>query len=109
MASVRTTVGADVFDQNLEHVSLLSNQLVPSEYFTNGLAQFCDHVAYHYDVHSISMPIVLLNVAATSTEKSGIWRSNVERFPLNLYSLIVGNSCKCEIYIVRIGSTNNFY
>lgn len=95
MASSRSIVGANVFDQNLEYVSLLSNELVPSEYFTDDLAAFCNHAAYHCDVHSISMPIIFLNIAATSTEKSGIWRSNVERFPLNLYSLIVANSCKC--------------
>lgn len=94
MATSRNIVGADVFDRNLEHVALLSNELVPSEYFTSGLAEFCDHAAYQCDVHSISMPIILLNVAATSTEKSGIWRSNIERFPLNLYSLLVANSCK---------------
>lgn len=97
MSTIRNMVGADVFDQNLENVALLSNELLPSEYFSNSLAEFCDHAAYHADVHSISLPIILLNVAATSTEKSGIWRSNVERFPLNLYSLLVGNSCK---YIV---------
>jgi len=94
MASGRNAVGADLFDQNLQYVALLSNELVSSEYFTEDLAQFCNHAAYHCDVHSISMPIILINIAATSTEKSGIWRSNVERFPLNLYSLIVGNSCK---------------
>ncbi|CAF2833811.1 unnamed protein product [Rotaria sp. Silwood2] len=76
MTTSRNILGADVFDQNLEHVALLSNQLVPNEYFTKDLAEFCDHAAYHGDIHSISMPIVLLNVAATSTEKSGIWRSN---------------------------------
>ncbi|CAF1345928.1 unnamed protein product [Rotaria magnacalcarata] len=92
MSTARNIVSADVFDQNLEHVALLSNELLPSEYFTKALAEFCDHAAYHSDVHSISMPIILLNMAATSTEKSGIWRSNVERFPLNLYSLLVGNS-----------------
>ncbi|CAF0925865.1 unnamed protein product [Rotaria sordida] len=76
MSIARNIVGADIFDQNLEHVALLSNELLPSEYFTSDLAEFCDHAAYHSDVHSISMPIILLNVAATSTEKSGIWRSN---------------------------------
>lgn len=94
MASTRNTIGADVFDQNLQYVSVLSNALVPTEYFSNELAEFCDQAAYQNDIHSISMPIVLLNVAATSTEKSGIWRSNVERFPLNLYNLIVANSGK---------------
>lgn len=94
MASNRNIIGADIFDKNLEYVSLLSNELVPNEYFTENLAAFCNHAAYQCDVHSISMPIILLNIAATSTEKSGIWRSNVERFPLNLYSLIVANSCK---------------
>ena len=93
MASSRTIVGADVFDQNLQYASSLSNQLVPNEYFTDDLANFCGHTAYHCDVHNISMPIILLNVVATSTEKSGVWRSNVERVPLNLYSLIVENSC----------------
>lgn len=92
MSSVRNTIGADIFDQNLQYVSVLSNALVPAEYFNDELAEFCDYMAYHCDIHSISMPIVLLNIAATSTEKSGIWRSNVERFPLNLYSLIVANS-----------------
>ena len=105
MSSGRTNVGADVFDQNLQYVSSLSNGLVPNEYFTDGLAEFCEHAAYHCDVHDISMPIILLNVVATSTEKSGVWRSNVERFPLNLYSLIVGNSCK--YFFVRKRSIDN--
>ncbi|CAF2087160.1 unnamed protein product [Rotaria magnacalcarata] len=102
MAAGRNIVGADVFDQNLEHVALLSNELLPSEYFTGGLAEFCHHAAYHCDIHSISMPIILLNVAATSTEKSGIWRSNTERFPLNLYSLLVGNSSFRKSKLLRL-------
>ncbi|CAM4813371.1 unnamed protein product [Rotaria magnacalcarata] len=102
MAAGRNIVGADVFDQNLEHVALLSNELLPSEYFTGGLAEFCHHAAYHCDIHSISMPIILLNVAATSTKKSGIWRSNTERFPLNLYSLLVGNSSFRKSKLLRL-------
>ncbi|CAF1362805.1 unnamed protein product [Rotaria magnacalcarata] len=102
MATGRNIVGSDVFDQNLEHVALLSNELLPSEYFTGGLAEFCHHAAYHCDIHSISMPIILLNVAATSTKKSGIWRSNTERFPLNLYSLLVGNSSFRKSKLLRL-------
>ncbi|CAF1386256.1 unnamed protein product, partial [Rotaria sordida] len=40
MSTARNIVGADIFDQNLERVALLSNELLPSEYFTNDLAEF---------------------------------------------------------------------
>ncbi|CAF1501295.1 unnamed protein product, partial [Adineta steineri] len=70
MTSVRNIVGADVFDKNLEYVSVLSNELKANEYFTDELAKFSDHAAYHCDIHSSSMPIILLHVATISTEKS---------------------------------------
>ncbi|CAF1300271.1 unnamed protein product [Rotaria sordida] len=56
------------------------------------MAKYCNEIGKFWQLHADAIPIVLINIAATTCEQSYIFRANQFKKPLNLYNCVVAKS-----------------
>ncbi|CAF3801530.1 unnamed protein product [Rotaria sp. Silwood1] len=56
------------------------------------MAKYCNEIGKFWQLHADAIPIILINIAATTCEQSYIFRANQFKKPLNLYNCVVAKS-----------------
>ncbi|CAF1388075.1 unnamed protein product [Rotaria sordida] len=56
------------------------------------MTKYCNEIGKFWQLYSDAIPIVLINIAATTCEQSYIFRANQFKKPLNLYNCAVAKS-----------------
>lgn len=67
-------------------------KLNPDIFFSSGVAKYCKEISKFWQLHDDAIPIILINIAATTYEQSYIFRANQFKKPLNLYNCIIAKS-----------------
>lgn len=68
-------------------------KLNPDIFFDTEMSNYCHAIAKFWQMHPDAVPIILLNIVATTCEQSYVFRANQFKKPLNLYNCIVAKSC----------------